>query len=698
MNYDPIPQEMKDRPQWVAWILVKRGGKDTKLPINPKNGRLAKSDDASTWGTYEQAVRAGRQLNGIGYMFSEDDPYCGIDLDGHIDHELIGWFGSYAERSQSGKGAHIIVRGRLVEGRKSAQYEVYDRRRYFVMTGDSLHASPIVEAQEKLDQFVASVFPPDTPSPEVDLSAFMGAATPPAVLDRIRASAQGQRFDALWRGDWSGYESQSQADAALLAILRFWTGGDKAESFRLFAQSGLCRDKWTRRADYRERTWQSIDDGLVFEPPAPVLSPQIVTRNVSPWRAVTINRALEAIQGSVLEPLVAAMRSPMDPLLPAELGLIKALVLCGCALSEKRTSPRDGGNIAMHTLRGADLARVRIMTAGGQVSNMLAMIVAESAVGKDIGGLLERVAYRYGWMIGTAGSEEGIADAYISKPNGLLHISEFANWLDKRHWQSKAASFLTHAFNKGWFVHVMSRRSEAPQRESNYCFPNIYAAVQPGAIQTYASRIDLETGFLGRFLIAQMPSGYFGCPVVGDLSPQVAACTAILDTLRAKDCDIFPPAGYNRELAALFMDQKAEPGPTWRRLVNEYYPRFAAILSIRPGDTSPEIDLTTDVWHRAAVLVQYFFAQAEEVLNNIHDDQQKNRFAALCRRILTIITDAGDEGQTLSGICRLCGHGTRSKERREALTELLEAGEVVQVKRDGTSFYALSKIRSYSKS
>ena len=688
MSFDNIPQELKSRPQWVAWILVERAGKRTKLPVNPKTGKSAKTDDPATWGTFEQAVRAGKQLNGIGYVFSADDPYCGIDLDGHIDQELIGWFDSYAERSQSGTGAHIIVRATLGDGRKTDRYEAYDRLRYFVMTGDLLHAGPIAESQDKLDQFIATVFPVEPAGGTVDLSAFFTRKpATPDTLERIRASAQAAKFDSLWAGNWSGYESQSQADAALLSILRFWTGGSKEEAFRLFAASGLCRDKWTKRSDYRERTWKAIDSGAVFEPPEPVISPQIVTRNVSPWRAVTVDRALEAIQGSVLEPLVAAMRSPMDPLLPPEIGLVKALVLCGCALSEKRAAPRDGGNLAVHTQRGADMARVRILTAGGQVANVMAMIVAESAVGKDVGGLLERVAHHYGWMIGTAGSEEGIADAYISKPNGLMQISEFANWLDRRHWQSKAAGFLTHAFNKGWFVHVMSKRTDAPQRESNYCYPNIYAAIQPGALQTYASRLDLETGFLGRFLVAEMPSGYFGCPIVGDITAPMAACTAALDTLRSKDCDIRPPAGYNRELAALFLDQKAEPGPTWRRLVNEYYPRFAAMLSVRPGDTSPQIELTPEAWQRAAVLVQYFFAQAESILTNIHDDQQMNRFEGMCRRILAIIRSGGPEGVTLSRIHEQCGLGTRSKDRREILEELQSRSVIIAEKRERHTFF-----------
>lgn len=690
MSFENIPDELKTRPQWVAWKMAERGGKKTKLPVNPKSGRMAKSDDPATWGTFAQAVRSAKQLDGIGYVFSADDPYCGIDLDGHIDKELIGWFGSYAERSQSGKGAHIIVRATLGEGRKTDRYEAYDRLRYFVMTGDVLHDGPISEAQDKLEQFVATVFPkPELPiTGNVDLSKFLPLenTVTRGVLELIRASAQADKFESLWRGDFGGYESQSQADAALLSILRFWTGGNKAESFRLFSQSGLCRDKWTKRADYRERTWNAIDSGAVYEPP-PVVAPQIVTRNIPPWRRVKIDDVLDAIGGSVLQPLVAALRSPMDPLLPPEIGLVKALVLAGCAMAEKRTEPRDGGNLAVYTQRGADLARVRIMTAGGQVANILAMVVAESAIGKDVGNILDRVAHHFGWMIGTAGSEEGIADAYIAKPNGLLTISEFANWLDKRHWQSKAAGFLTHAFNKGWFIHAMSRRSDAPPRETNYCFPCIYAAIQPGAIQTFASRIDLETGFLGRFLVAEMPAGYFGCPIVGDLTKPVADCVAALETLRAKDCDVIPPHGYNRELAAMFLSNQAVPGPTWRRLVNEYYPRFATLLSVANGDASPRIELTDEAWRRAGILVQYFFAQAEAVLTNIHEDQEMNRFESLCRRILTIIGDNKRQGVSLSTINNTCGLGTRVSERREILQELESRGLIRSEKRERHTFF-----------
>ena len=95
--YSQIPDELKALDQWVAWTLVDRGGKKVKLPVDPKTGKLAKTNDSSTWGTFEQATKAGERLSGIGFVFTADDVYTGIDLDGHIDSELIHWFDSYSE-------------------------------------------------------------------------------------------------------------------------------------------------------------------------------------------------------------------------------------------------------------------------------------------------------------------------------------------------------------------------------------------------------------------------------------------------------------------------------------------------------------------------------------------------------------------------------------------------------------------------
>jgi putative DNA primase/helicase len=82
---DGIPEELKARPQWVTWRLEKRDGDFTNVPYTPLTGRRASSTNLLTWGTFDDALadlRAGRRYDGIGFVFSSGDPYCGIDLDG----------------------------------------------------------------------------------------------------------------------------------------------------------------------------------------------------------------------------------------------------------------------------------------------------------------------------------------------------------------------------------------------------------------------------------------------------------------------------------------------------------------------------------------------------------------------------------------------------------------------------------------
>lgn len=90
---EKIPQELKEVSQWVCWRAVPKGnGKVDKIPINPTNGRKAATDNSKTWVSFDKALtyyqkHNGKQISGIGFVFSKEDPYTGVDLDGCIDHE-----------------------------------------------------------------------------------------------------------------------------------------------------------------------------------------------------------------------------------------------------------------------------------------------------------------------------------------------------------------------------------------------------------------------------------------------------------------------------------------------------------------------------------------------------------------------------------------------------------------------------------
>ena len=151
INLDNIPTELKQLEQWVCWK------KADKCPVSPQTGNNAKSDKPETWGSFEQAVnryesQKGDEYGGVGFVFSGDDPYVGIDgdrcreknstaIDPTVKTELQK-LNTYCEFSPSGEGVHAIVKGKLpgdgLGPKEGRIFEMYDKGRYFTVTGLSL--------------------------------------------------------------------------------------------------------------------------------------------------------------------------------------------------------------------------------------------------------------------------------------------------------------------------------------------------------------------------------------------------------------------------------------------------------------------------------------------------------------------------------------------------------------------------------
>jgi primase-polymerase (primpol)-like protein len=149
-----IPEELRELDQWVNWRFEERDDKLTKVPYNAHTGQRASSTDLKSWTTFEHAhteyACSGGIYDGIGFVFSDDDPYCGIDLDkcrysktGEIDQwavEIVDRVGEgYVEISPSGTGIHIIIRASVRGGgMRKGPVEMYSRGRYFTITGRTL--------------------------------------------------------------------------------------------------------------------------------------------------------------------------------------------------------------------------------------------------------------------------------------------------------------------------------------------------------------------------------------------------------------------------------------------------------------------------------------------------------------------------------------------------------------------------------
>ena len=279
---------------WLVWKKEIRNGKETKLPYNAKNDKSAKTNESSTWANYKNAVKTYQNggYDGIGFVFSVVDPFCGIDLDKCRDPEtekidqwaknVIKKLHSYTEVSPSGTGIHIIVKAELPPGGNKtgnlpvdweapsgAEIEMYDQKRYFTMTLHKLEGAPAQaeDRQKEIEALHNKVFSQkereqkreQNYKPKNNLTL-----TDQELIDKAKQAQNSNKFRTLWEGDISSYKSHSEADQALCDLLAFWTKKDPERMDQLFRQSGLMREKWDRKWGDSTYGFKTIENAIAF--------------------------------------------------------------------------------------------------------------------------------------------------------------------------------------------------------------------------------------------------------------------------------------------------------------------------------------------------------------------------------------------------------------------------------------------------
>lgn len=298
VTLDPaaIPVALRERPQWVCWKYITRGGKQTKCPVSARDGGRADSTDPATWASFDEAVaawRADSRCAGVGFVFSPDDPFCGVDLDECIDdagviapaaQEIIDALNSYTEVSPSGRGVKVFIAARKPDGvgcKSKAiagfkETEVYDRERFFTVTGRHMPGTPptVGERQSQLESLCGRLWSRKRPARLNGAVASLGfTGDDEALIERAGAAKNGDRFQKLWSGDTCLHAGDhSGADQALCNLLAFWTGKDAARMDRLFRRSGLFREKWDERRG--ERTYGQMTIEKAIADCAEVFSPR----------------------------------------------------------------------------------------------------------------------------------------------------------------------------------------------------------------------------------------------------------------------------------------------------------------------------------------------------------------------------------------------------------------------------------------
>lgn len=159
-----LPQEMRELNRWVC------ATGNSKVPQCAYSYKPASVSRPETWSDFDTAQFAV-QCNiypYVGYVFAGDG-IVGIDIDKGFDEygllsdlsiDCMRHLKSYTEKSRSGRGIHILVKGKLpFNGMNNGNgCEIYETGRYFICTGKTLVFTEMVECQSGLDYIVEKYF------------------------------------------------------------------------------------------------------------------------------------------------------------------------------------------------------------------------------------------------------------------------------------------------------------------------------------------------------------------------------------------------------------------------------------------------------------------------------------------------------------------------------------------------------------
>ena len=222
LQRDSLPAELTALPQWLVWRSESRLGKRTKVPHTCQGYRAAVTNP-DHWSAFDYALAASvRQdfADGLGFVFTPDDPFTGIDLDNcfpsdAVEHAL--WAGeilerfrdTYSEVSPSGRGVKIWCRAVVPRsGRWSIQsgaIEIYSRARFFTVTGQSNGILTVADHQADVESLCAYL----------DEGEQNGPCRPAVIPDRIQ---QGTRHNTLVSLAGSMYRRGMSAEAIEAAL------------------------------------------------------------------------------------------------------------------------------------------------------------------------------------------------------------------------------------------------------------------------------------------------------------------------------------------------------------------------------------------------------------------------------------------------------------------------------------------------
>lgn len=562
VNAEQIPDELKSLQQWVCWQLEETDRGITKVPKVAWSRRAnASTTNSKTWAPLNTALDHFNQghHNGVGFVFTEHDPYCGIDLDkcrepesGKIEPwavDILKTLNSYSEVSQSGKGIHIIIKAKLPgKGTKkhlpgtTHEVEIYDRGRFFITTGDQLEEYP-ADVRERQDEVVELYHSlqsnaTDKPTEKKTIQQVSPVLSDDNIIKIASEARNGQKFNDLMAGNWEPHYpggSESEADGGLAALIGFYTQ-DFDQILRIIERSQLWDDKWKRK-DYQESTINGalakLTDFWGYRPTTVGVndsSPPAVEERTPPPNKFDL-KALSPPAGFLREYM--KFQEPLSEA-PEHLHLFSGLLLLSSAIGKRVyftvATERKYSNLWIVLIGGSGTKKTTVVNAAGTTFN--------EAGFKD-----NRLPTQF--------TSEILIEMLSKNPVGTFFWSEWGSTMEQwsKTYASDIMSILTDLYDSGYF----SRWLRSDKFEIEGACINMLCGCTPNWLKTVLTPQRASMGFWPRFLFVPTgePEKYLPIPPTPD-PEKIQNLAAMLKAISDSVPESYPQEANFDEVEGLY--------------------------------------------------------------------------------------------------------------------------------------------------
>lgn len=558
--WDCLPEELRWNRQWCV-----AGPKREPYSIGKSGLYGASPTNPSQWLDFETASEVAEHYGmGVGYVLSNTCAYTCIDLD-VVDAEtqkaknrpidpsewttqeqlnrywkIVQAFDSYTERSASGKGLHIWVRGNIGVGCRRDGVEVYSQERFIVCTGDAVINKPIAEKPELLNALVAEIRAAQGASVTRGELVEIDPTEEDAVIwQRAVEASNAHKFIQLCEGRWQdlGYPSQSEADLALMSIFTFYSKSNE-QCRRMFRQTGLGQrekaQKNNRALDYmltqiRGRQAREEQQQAIIREQASALAEKLKAAQTPKQLINTMQMQTAAqLQGTNIAAPSLMPTAEMAPVLVEEQrgGLAWPPGMCGAlAKFVYNSSIRPVKEVAIVTALGF-LAGVcgKAFSIPGSGLNLYIILIARSAIGKEamhsgMSYILKSLQRRFPQAntfvdFNDMASSSALYKTVATRPSFVNVAGEFGQKLKRFSQDDRAESqavqlrvALTNLYQKSGPQSIVGGITYS-NKDNNIAAVNgvsysMIGETTPGTFYDSLTQSMMEDGFLSRFVVVE---------------------------------------------------------------------------------------------------------------------------------------------------------------------------------------------------